>query len=101
MTEKIPDDSELAKTQADMFRYLSGRIGAVAFLASALVARLAPDLAKPLLHQIIILKAKAKGETLTAYEQGYASVEATLLQALKTVEEAQQIGDTNGPSSSA
>ena len=32
MTEQKPDDSDLAKTQADIFRYLSGRIGAVAFL---------------------------------------------------------------------
>ena len=80
MAEKRPDPSELA----DSIQHLNGRIDAVLYLVSVLVATISPVPAVPLLDRIAELKAKARAE-LSAYEKGFASVEDRLLQTLKTL----------------
>ena len=80
----------------DSIQHLNGRVDAILYLVSVLVATISPVLAVPLLDRIAELKAKAKSEPLSAYEKGFSSVEDRLLQTVKTPEEAEKVRDIKG-----
>jgi len=73
-------------------QYFLGKIEAVELLASALAAHLSPAIARVLLAQCEALHEKeSKGVALSAYEQGFLSVERSVLQHLKQVSDAEKI----------
>jgi hypothetical protein len=92
MTEKRSDSSEVV----DSIQHLNGRIDAVLYLVSFVVATISPVLAVPLLDRIAELKAKTESEPLSAYEKGFASVEDRLLKTMKNLKEAEKIRDIKG-----
>lgn len=84
--------------QDDINKYLIGQIDAVALLASALAAKLAPDAADLLLARCAALREKAdQGQALVPLEQGFLSVEQTVLRCLKQVSDAEKIRSVSGP----
>lgn len=81
----------------DAGQYLLGKIEAVEMLASALAAHLSPAIASVLLAQCAALREKAtKGEALSSYEQGFASIEQSILRALKQVSDAEKMRSLSG-----
>ena len=81
----------------DAGQYLLGKIEAVELLASSLAAQLSPAMASVLLSQCAALCDRAKsGEVLSAQEQGFLSVEQTVLRALEQASHAEKTRQLTG-----
>ena len=76
----------------DAGQYLLGKIEAVELLASLLAAQLSPAMASVVLSQCATLREKTNnGEVLSAQEDGFLSVEQTVLRALKQAADAEKM----------
>ena len=85
-------------TPPDAWHYLHGKLDAVELLASAVAAVAAPLASAAVLGRCAELREKvARGEALSAYEQGFLSAERTVRDALTTAAHAEKVSAAGPP----